>query len=268
MSNTQFVQVSTVGQWAAVATNTGGIITASRSCLYVVSETQPVTPFGHRLDGGDTLPFSLTAPESLWVYCDVPLVCAVTESGPGYEAAFFNKMGDGRRAWSIQNYIELNCKFGVQNGFNLPLDTLTASQSKNIYLVTGSKPIAVKSREYEYDGAGIKTLVYRDATYTGGTVITPYNFNDRNPVAAEARLVVGATAGNAGTLWIPERPRLGTTQTGTNVRVTPVAEPFGLEYWFKENTTYRIVVTSIDASNTQRVVSAFTFFEGLPDYPL
>lgn len=268
MSNTQFVQVNTVGQWTAVATNIGGVITASRTCLYVVSETPPVTSLGHRLDGGDTLPFSLTTSESLWVYCESPFTCVITESGPGYEASFFNQMGVGRRAWSIQNYIELNCKFGVQSGFNLPLDTLNASQSKNIYLVTGNKPIAVKSREYEYDGAGIKTIVYRDATYTDGTVITPYNFNDRNPVAAEARLVVGATAGNDGTLWIPERPRLGTTQTGSNVRVTPVAEPFGLEYWFKENSIYRIAVTSIDGSNTQRLVSAFTFFEGLPDYPL
>lgn len=268
MSDTQITQVLTTKQWVQVATGTGGIFSATHTCVFMVSTLMPTGTIGHRADGGDTFPFSLEPGESLWIYNDRPLHYVFTETGPGFEANFFNRMGQGRKAWSIQNYIELNCKFGVQYGFNIPLQSVVANASINTYLVTGSKPIAVKSREYEFDGAGIKTSVYRDATYTGGTAVTPYNFNDRNPVAAETRLILGATAGADGTLWISERPRLGSNQVGNNVKSTPTAEPFGLEYWFKENSVYRINLTSIDAANTQRVVSSFTFYEGFPDYPL
>lgn len=268
MSDTQEISIGTIKQWVQVATGTGGLFSATHTCMYRVSELAPTTNIGHRLDGGDTMPFSLLPTESLWVFNERPLTYLFTENGPGYEAQFHNAMRQGKVAHSFQNYIELNCKFGVQHGFNLPLRTLLASATLNAYMVTGSKPIAVKSREYEFDGAGISTAVYRDATYTGGTPLVPFNFNDRNPVPAETRLILDATDGAPGTVWSPVRPRLGTDQIGTNVTATPTAEPFGLEYWFKENSVYRIALTSIDPANTQRLVSAFTFYEGFPDYPL
>ena len=180
---------------------------------------------------------------------------------------FFRMMKRGLKAVITQSYTEANVKNGVQFAQSNFVPALGSSAIVEFALVTGSKPISMKGRVFQYDGEGVSVEVFTDCSITGGTPSTPYNLNDRSDNETETRLVSGFTSPVYGDSFIGERAYLGSSQQGNRVITTVSEEVFGLETIYKENTTYIIRVTSIDGSDTQRLSSYFTYYEGDFDLP-
>lgn len=271
MANTNFTTVAPSDGWKAVKTGVGGVFSATSSCLYLISTSQPASSVkrGHRLSNGDLEKIVLKTNETLYVKVDVNTVVIFSDSGVGFLAERERLKSIGLNAEAVQPYVELNCKNGVQWSFDFYNPNLAASTGVSyLHLVTGAKPIGLKARVYSFDGLGIQTSVYRNPVINTSTDLTSliYNMNDRNP-ATLLSTIASVTVTSEGELWIPSRTFIGNTQSGSKVETTIDPDLTGLETWFAENSSYLIKTNTIDSSNSQRVTTFGTFYEGFPDLP-
>lgn len=180
-----------------------------------------------------------------------------------FEAAF-----RGLRAVTTQSYVEANVKNGCQFAFSSYEPALAASGVIELFMVTGSKPVVLKGRTFNFDGEGIFVETFTGATYTGGTPVDLYPTNDINQNEAEFQLIGGATVDTEGAIFISPRTYIGSEQPNNRSVSTASQEAFGIETVFAPNTTYLFRITSIDATEAQRFVSYTTWYEGELDLPV
>lgn len=180
---------------------------------------------------------------------------------------FFRMMKIGLKAVITQSYTEANVKNGVQFGHSTFVPVLGSEATIEFALVTGSKPIAMKGRIFQYDGLGMLVEVFKDCTISGGTPSEPLNLNSKSDNTSEVRIVSGFTNPTYGDVFIGERAYLGDSTVGNGITTTVSSEIFGLETIYKENTTFIIRVTSIDATSPQRLSSYMSYYEGDFDLP-
>lgn len=81
MAETVNLSLAAKQPWLSVTTGGNGFITAGQSLLFVVSGSVPSESlFGHRLSEGDTMEYSLSDDESLWVKTDENCIVVHTRS--------------------------------------------------------------------------------------------------------------------------------------------------------------------------------------------
>lgn len=102
-----------------------------------------------------------------------------------------------------------------------------------------------------YDGA-VQVLLYEDATFTGGTVLTPRNRNRNSATAPASSVKTGVTSTN-GTLIDAFYAGAGTKTAGVSRAST--------EWLLKSNTIYRIDVIGLSA--TTKAYISFNWYEDL-----
>ena len=174
----------------------------------------------------------------------------------------------GFRALNTQTYVESNVKLGLQYEIALFDPAFVASSVSYFILQTGSNPVVLKGRRIEFDGLGLQSTVFEDPTFTGGTPITVFNLNHKNPVVGEAILLAAPSVTDEGTQVQATKTFLGASLNGNQIQAENGQEAEGLEYVYDINSTYLFKIESIDASDAQRVATFATWYEGALDLPL
>jgi len=177
----------------------------------------------------------------------------------GFPAGVF----EGYRALTVQSYVEANSKNGVQHEGSVLLTAVPGSGTNNTIFLTGSLPVALKGRVISYSGEGVSGEIYSGATYTGGTEATYQNASDINPVAGEAKIIVGASIVTDGFLAFAPVYSIGNK---SNQGQGSTSSVLGAERLLKPNTAYLLRLTSLDAS-AQDISSYLSWYEGGLDLP-
>lgn len=182
--------------------------------------------------------------------------------------AFFREMRRGYKAVITQSYTEANVKNGVQFSYSSYIPALPTSGVVEYVLSVGSKPLAMKGRTFQYDGLGVKVEVFEAPDITGGTATGAVRgLNSMNQAVSEVQVLTGMTVNSDGTPFTSERHYLGDSGVGNAIATTVSEEIFGLETIYKPNTNFLVRVTSLDATDTQRLASYVTWYEGDFDLP-
>lgn len=188
-------------------------------------------------------------------------IVAVDSSIP--EGAF-----SGTRAITQQSYLEANVKLGVQYEFSFYQPAFAAGSTIDFILVTGSKPVSIKSINFAFNGIGFTYTLYRDPVYTGGTPLVYYNKSTINPVTGLVQIIGGATVTDAGTQVGAMRTFLGSEPQAGNRNVTTIAvDELDLETVLAPNSVFMYRRVSID-TEAQAVSAYATWYEGDLDLPL
>lgn len=190
----------------------------------------------------------------------------------------------GERAPTVQFYIESNVKNGLQFSASSYFTDISAGQELDTIVITGDKPVIIKAQYVAIKDSGdIQADWYESPTYTGGTDITPFIYNQTTiaPQAATVQLLgiipTDSDAGDytpnvasapnvtdVGTKILPTVVTLGTvTQatSGSSARNSLI----GLDHILKPNTTYLFRRKCISA--TESLFGYSTWYEGTPDLP-
>lgn len=170
----------------------------------------------------------------------------------------------GNRAMTTQGYIEGNIKRGVQYEVSSNTPSLAIGGNIDTIFITGNQPVVVKNRIVKFNGISLLTRVFSGATYTGGTPVTYYNLNDRNPVAGTVQIIGGSTVTGTGTEFGAPTYDIGSTDIG-NTSVSTFSAG-GFERVLKPNTVYLQRITN-DSGAAQRVTGYLTWYEGQTDLP-
>lgn len=170
----------------------------------------------------------------------------------------------GDMAVTVQSYTPLNVKRGTQWEFSTYNPTFAGGSTRYYVVITGSKPALIKGRAVYFTGAGLRLSTYRDPVYTGGTPVTFYNCNYRNPVAAELQILVDPSVTSEGVKIAADKHPLGTSPVGSASTSTLTNEGGDLEYLLDANSTYLFSTTNLDAGAI-RVSSFTTWYEGDTD---
>lgn len=81
MADTINLSLDAKQPWFSLTTGGNGCVTSGQSLLFVVSGSAPSESlFGHRLSEGDTMEYSLSDNESLWVKTDESCIVVHTRS--------------------------------------------------------------------------------------------------------------------------------------------------------------------------------------------
>lgn len=177
---------------------------------------------------------------------------------------------EGTKALITQPYTEANIKRGLQYYFRAswPLaDSIPAGASRYLRFDIGAKPLIVKLREMHYVAEEIELTIYTGPTTTGGTPITPTNWNQRLASAP------------ASTLTITKSPSVSTEGTpldeepeyffggGAAGQRDSNSIPQGRERLLAENTSYLLEFRN-SGTGSARLEYFLDWFEGEPDLPL
>lgn len=169
----------------------------------------------------------------------------------------------GMEAFTMQSFVEANCKNGTQFEAATYTPVFAAGTSKDIIAITGSKPVLIKNREFTFTGDELSTAIYRAPTYTGGTPFPYYNLSDLNPQVGEVVLLTGATVTSVGVQISPTYQLLGSVPQGGQA-VTPTnaeSSLSGMERVLRPNTTYLLRTTNTSLA-AMKLSSKSTWYEG------
>lgn len=174
---------------------------------------------------------------------------------------------EGLRALTTQTYVEANSKLGVQYEVGFYNPTLTPSSTVYFVMQTGPNPVALKGRRIEFDGLGVQSMVFENPEFTGGTPVTVFNLNHKNPVASGVTLLASPNVTDEGIQVQATKTFLGANLNGRQVQIQTGQEAQGLEYIYDANTSYLFRLDSLDSSDNQRLATFVTWYEGGLDLP-
>lgn len=169
----------------------------------------------------------------------------------------------GMEAFTVQSFVEANCKNGTQFEVTTYDAAFAAGANRDFVVVTGNLPVLIKNRFFQFTGAQIVTNIYRSPTYTGGTPITYYNLSDINPQVGLSQIIGAPTVTNVGTQIAPTSNLLGNIpQTGQAIVASNVENSIaGLERVLRPNTTYLFRTTNPTAAS-MFISTKSTWYEG------
>lgn len=172
----------------------------------------------------------------------------------------------GDRAMTSQSYDEMNKKRGVQWEASTRVQIAAGTGVNFTIFRTGSKAVDLKQRVLGFDGIGVVGRIYRNPTYTGGTLAGFWNMlASQALVQPECQLFTGPTVSNRGTEIAAPIYAFGpSSQQGRG----SVPVPYASNRIFDEpNTTYLFVIETLDSA-AQFVSSRLELYEGPLDWPL
>ncbi|WP_277593612.1 hypothetical protein [Pseudomonas chlororaphis] len=174
---------------------------------------------------------------------------------------------NGLRAITTQTYDECNKKSGNQWEASRLITIESSAPENNAYsiILTGSKPVDLKSRVLGYSGLGVIGRIYKAPTYTGGTTNQWFNMNPRYVASQpEAVLLTGFSLTSNGTKCGADIFGIGPASQQSRGS-TP--HEFGSNRILDEpNTAYLLEIESIDPGS-QSVMARLEMYEGGLDLP-
>lgn len=189
----------------------------------------------------------------------------ITDAGQALATLALNVI-NGARAFTFQNYTEVNVKTGAQRVASAIL-TVNATTQNYIGFRTGALPVIIKSRLINQAGSTrIDYSAQANRGFTGGTVIPISNPNNitQQPILMQAwHTVTPAAATGATVTYLQPFPILS---AGVNEASRIGADTLGLEYILAPNTDHVFTIDNVGTGNAT-VHWWLTFFEGEPDLP-
>lgn len=181
---------------------------------------------------------------------------------------FVDKIRRGVGAFVVQPYTEANVKNGLQFYLRAswPLgDTIAAGSTKKIWFKTGSKPVIIKLRDFQYLAEELNISLSSSPTeVSGGTAITISNYNGINPTATTVQAKKNvATAADGAPMGDPEY-FFGSSNAPQRAAA---AIPQGRERILPVNSEF-IVAINNSGSGTARAEYFLDWYEGTPDLPV
>jgi hypothetical protein len=174
----------------------------------------------------------------------------------------------GLRASIVQGYDESNKKLGSQWEASRLVTIASSSPANNAYsiILTGSKPVDLKSRVFGYDELGIIGRIYKNPVYTGGTIDPWYNMRPSLIGSQpEARLLIGFTLTIPGVKCGADVVGIGPNSAQSR-GATP--QQFGSNRILDEpNTAYLLEIASRN-TGSQIVWARVEIYEGDLDLPI
>lgn len=174
----------------------------------------------------------------------------------------------GDRAMPVQFYDEVNKKRGTQWEASRLVTIADNSAPNNVYsiILTGSKPVDLKSRVLGYSGLGVVGRIYKSPTYTGGAPDPWFNLNPRYlGTEPEAKLLTGFTLTANGTKCGADIFGIG---PGSQQSRGSTPQSLGSNRILDEpNTAYLLEIASLDPGS-QQVMARLEMYEGGLDFPL
>lgn len=165
----------------------------------------------------------------------------------------------GLKALCVQPFIESNVKNGTQWEVSFENNSLASGAYSDAILTTGSQYVLVKSRLLNFTGSEIEASVYKNPTFTGGSVLPVYNLNTEIGGSPLAVMKIGATVSNVGTEVAAKSHAYG---TDTNVQqAVGTYNVNGLERVLQPNTSYLLRIQN-QATTTIKLAGYITFYEG------
>lgn len=176
----------------------------------------------------------------------------------------------GLRGIITQPYTEANVKTGRQFYLRAAWPKggeIAAGSTAKIWFSTGASPVIVKSRVIEFDAEELKVGIFSGpAGVTGGTTITPRNYNRVNPVLAVSQCKKNVSTTTDGTAFDPDDPEYLFGASNSPQR-TPGAILQGRERVLPANTEFIVAITNT-GSNIARVQYFLDWYQGETDLPL
>lgn len=166
---------------------------------------------------------------------------------------------NGLKALCVQPFIEANVKNGTQWEFSFENNSVATGATADTILTTGAQFVLVKSRLLSFTGSEIEASVYKNTTYTGGTLTSIYNLNTQLGGSPLSVVRSGVTVTSVGTEIAAKTHAYG-TDTNVNQAVGSY-NVVGLERVLAPNTSYLLRVTNQSAT-TIKLAGYITFYEG------
>lgn len=233
--------------------------------IFVASAlTQPSpTVYLHPVASGETA-MALGHSGIIWVKGDSGPIVVQSVDGAITPQGFIDpRVFVGTQAMTVQSFVEANCKNGTQFELATADTAFAAGATRDFVVITGSNPILIKNRVFQFTGGQITTAIYRDPVYTGGTPAPYYNLSDINPMVGETQILGLPTVTNVGVQIAPSVvilgnvPQTGQAQVATNAENSPP----GLERVLRPNTTYLFRTVNTSAA-TMAYSTKSTWYEG------
>lgn len=189
--------------------------------------------------------------------------------GPETRVAPSPAMAAGVEAFIVQPYSESNVKRGLEFYFRAAYptaDPIVGATPRKILFQTGSKSVLVKLRVFEYVGEELQIELFANPTgVTGGTAVTPSNWNRINPQASTVTVTKDVATTTDGTTFEsqPEYFFGASTQPSRDV----ASIPQGRERVLPPNTDFLVVITNNDGEASARCQYFLDWYEGEPDIP-
>lgn len=169
----------------------------------------------------------------------------------------------GVEAFTTQSFVEANCKNGTQYEISTYDANFVNGTNRDFVVITGSKPILIKNRVFQFTGSQLTVNIYRNPTYTGGTPLTYYNMSTINPVVGLAQILGAPTVSAVGTQIAPTTVLLGNVpQTGQAIVTTnDESSVRGLERVLAPNSVFLFRTTN-SSPIAMALSSKNTWYEG------
>ena len=172
----------------------------------------------------------------------------MTDAGHALATMMLNVI-NGARAFTFQNYTEVNVKTGAQRVASAIL-TVNAGAQNYIGFRTGALPVVIKSRLINQVGSTrIDYSAQANRGFTGGTVIPISNPNNitQQPILMQAwHTVTPAAATGATVMYLQPFPILS---AGVNAASRIGADTSGLEYVLAPNTDHVFTIDNVGTGN-------------------
>lgn len=186
----------------------------------------------------------------------------------GFFWQFVDKIRRGVGAFVVQPYTEANVKNGLQFYLRAswPLaDQIAQGTTRKLWFKTGSKPVIVKLRDFQFLAEELTITLSRGPTgVTGGTAIAISNYNGINPVATTVQAKKGVTTtADGATMGVPEYFFGG----ATTPQRSATSVPQGRERILPPNTEFIVAIANTGAS-AARAEYFLDWYEGAPDLPI
>lgn len=170
----------------------------------------------------------------------------------------------GLRALTTQSYIEANVKNGVQYEASALNLAVAAGANIDICVTTGLRPVLIKLRKIDFNGARVEARVYKNTVFSGGTPITYYNMNLRNPIAGSMQAFAGAVVSNIGVE--AGAPTFGIGSVGQGQSTSGSYATSGIERLLATQSNYLLRITNSTAA-PQDISTYLSWYEGDTDLP-
>lgn len=176
----------------------------------------------------------------------------------------------GLRALVTQPYTEANVKNGLQFYIRAVWNKagpIPAGETRKIWVSTGNSPLIVKLRIVEFDAEELRLDIFAGPTgVTGGTTITPRNYNRVNALPSVLQAKKNVTTVSDGTAFDPDDPEHFFGAANAPQR-NPGALPQGRERILPANSEFIVAFTNTGTGNA-RVQYFLDFYQGGTDLPI
>lgn len=201
--------------------------------------------------------------DAIWIKGEPGLIVVQSIDGAITPSGFIDpRVYVGTQAFTVQSFVEANCKNGSQFEFTTYNSLVTVGQTRDFVVTTGAKPVLLKNRIFTFTGSELTTTIYRSPTFSGGTIVPYYNLSDINPMVGGVTIRATPTVTAVGTQVGSSFTLLGNIlQTGQAIITTQAENNVpGFECVLRPNTTY--LFRTVNTGTDTKIFTKSTWYEG------